>query len=409
MIEKTLSDSTSNSVFVLISIITILLASIIFLFYQKSKREEKWSKFEKVRVYTFCNHKGGVGKSTSAFFIMKRIASQHPETNILVIDASAYGDITKLCLGPKPDGTRQTGVKLVEDKGTIEDCVSCCLNPPKWYEFWRKPFSFEQHFKPIKSYCPDALPNVFMLTNRFQSLNFSLESSVMTISDPEISRISAQIRRDLNKSKKNWIVFIDTDGGINHDFTKLAIAMADSIIIPLSAGMGAHHDAYRLETILAYAESLRKRQLSNATVDFAFFNKLESSRNQPWQGSPFTPMKDVQATITSVRDQFDEWQKTYPALLKAFKGPKDQCFGALRDGGKAFREAVIHPWSSKAPQDAGSAQGDIDILADKIFNIVPSSRVTEVDEGEEDVSKSLASTMEAEAKADESLQGEDNQ
>jgi cellulose biosynthesis protein BcsQ len=327
---------------------------------------------DQVKFYTFANHKGGVGKSTIAFFTVRQFSRECKGRNVLVLDFSIFGDLTKLCLGLTPDRKFQRGRDLLRAGATIEDALSNCLMPRAWYEFWRKPFSFLNHIQQLPG-VPNK--NVFILTNKKQ-MDEGYDAAVVQLSDADVSRVIYQIREDLKRSGKKWLVVVDTDGGEMHGYTQLAIGIADSIIIPLTAGMGALHDADRLTRLFNYSERLRQQGLSKATVDYAVFNMAVCSRGVPWEEngtifSPFTPHKDVQEIMKAVVNLFDEWQLSYPDLLQSMTKKSGDCYGAIRAGGKDFKAAAADPWTG----DAGNAQGDIEQFANKLLSIVPGEGV----------------------------------
>jgi len=322
---------------------------------------------DEVKFYTFANHKGGVGKSTIAFFTVRQFSRECEGRNVLVLDFSIFGDLTKLCLGLTSDGKFQRGRDLLRAGATIEDALSNCLMPRAWYEFWRKPFSFLNHIQQLPG-VPNK--NVFILTNKKQ-MDEGYDAAVVQLSDADVSRVIYQIREDLKRSGKKWLVVVDTDGGEMHGYTQLAIGIADSIVIPLTAGMGALHDADRLTRLFNYSERLRQQGLSKATVDYAVFNMATSTDNKCWEFSPFKPRNDVQEIMTAVIQLFDEWQLSYPDLLLPMTKPSRECYGAIRAGGKDFKAAATDPWTG----DAGNAQGDIEQFANKLLSIVPGEGV----------------------------------
>lgn len=331
---------------------------------RRSQTKRATTSADQVKVYTFANHKGGVGKSTIAFFTVKQFSQESDGRNILVLDFSIFGDLTKLCLGLTPDGKFQRGKELSRTGATIEDALANCLMPRAWYEFWRKPFSFMHHIQQLSG-VPNK--NVYILTNKKQ-LEDGYDAAVVPLSDADVSRVIYQLREGLKRTGKKWLVVADTDGGEMHGYTQLAIGIADSIIIPLTAGMGALHDADRLTRLFSYAERLRRQGLSKATVDYAVFNMAVSRQNNvPWFGSPFTPQKDVGDNMLAVGQLFDEWQQSYPDLLRPMSRPFEECFGTIRAGGKDFKAAAVNPWTG----NAGNAQADIELFARTLLSIVP--------------------------------------
>jgi len=341
------------------------------------KGKSRYVEAKNIKICTFANHKGGVGKTTTSFFTIREILKQHKDKRVLVIDASTAGDITKFLLGPRPDNSRQRGEEVVLAGCTIEDCIEKSKTPKAFYEFWKKPFSVEDHIFQVKKACNSAPSNLYLMTNKKQ-YSYKADDRVPDLDDADISNICSQIRKDLVTKSKEWLIFLDTDGGEMHGFTRLAIGLADSIIIPLTAFMGAEHDSWRLEILFQYAESLRRQGLSNATVDYAFFNNISSSRNTECEVSTdkkthpmaFTPSKEALEVMSSVMKKFDAdngWIDRYPDLLRPMT--RAGCFGIVRAGGKEFATASSTPWE----KEAGNAQGDIQKLTENILAVLLSS------------------------------------
>ena len=335
----------------------------------KGKGKVLYKAAKNVRVCTFANHKGGVGKSTIAFFTIKEILSRFPEKKVLVIDLSTSGDITKYIFGPKEDGSRQSGSEAVNAGCTIDEFAEKSKNPKKFYQFWRKNVNTYSCIFKVDQACKSAPPNLYLMTNGKQH-RLSIDDRVPELDDAAISRVCDQIRKDLSKDKSDWIVICDTDGGETHDFTRFGIAFANSIIVPMSAFMGAENDADRLELLFQYAERLKRQGLTDATVDCCVFNNMRSFRDAECIVSPgklvsnFTPDADTRKVLSSVVDKFDRkggWVDRFPELLKPLRG--QNCFSTIRHGGKEFNAASFAPWRL----DAGNAQTEIELLVDKVI------------------------------------------
>jgi hypothetical protein len=139
--------------------------------------------------------------------------------------------------------------------------------------------------------------------------------------------------------------------------------------------MGGEHDSWRLEILFQYADSLRRQGLSNARVDYAFFNNISSSKNAECVITTekkdhklgFTPSKEAQEVMSSVISKFDSdngWIERFHDLLLPMR--RAGCFGIVRAGGKDFASANNTPWA----KDAGNAQGDIEEIAGKILSVL---------------------------------------
>jgi len=345
------------------TIIALLVTTILYFISRKKRAAQHYEEVRSIKVCTFANHKGGVGKSTIAFFTVKNLCLRYPEKKILVIDGSTAGDLTKLCFGPTIDGSRQRGENAVESQCTIESFVEHSRTKISWYQFWkRKPNTIDHVYK-VNRACNEAPSNLYIMTNRMQ-YSYEAYQRVPDLDDADISRVCAQIRRDLSEGQNEWIILVDTDGGEMHGFTRLALCLANSIVIPLSAFMGAENDAWRLEPMFQYADKLRQERLSNATVAYAFFNNLRSRVNDEFRilerfRSPFTPTNDAGNSIRAVIRRFDDlWIPRYPDLLAPLRS--SDSFGAIRSGGVDFNVAALNPWTG----DVSNAQEEIDYLVD---------------------------------------------
>lgn len=307
---------------------------------------------------TFANHKGGVGKSTMAFFSLKELTRRFPEKKFLVIDASTAGDFTKFCFGPTLDGSRQTGSLAVKAKCTLEDFISTVQEKK-----WGKSVRVQDHIFRLET--AGAPANLYIMTNKKQ-FKYDLDK-LLELDDALISRVCAQIRQDLS-GKDEWLVLIDTDGGEMTSFTRIAICLANSLVIPLSAAMGAQNDAWRLEPLFEYANRLRNLKLSNATVSYCFFNNVKPANNSSFEfvsghRMSLTPSTNCKKAISDIINRFDEpngYIDRYTDLLRPLRAIGS--FGVVRQGGTAFNAAMEDPWGD----DGGNAQSEIELLVTKI-------------------------------------------
>eukprot|EP01052_Picozoa_sp_SAG31_P057872 SAG31_NODE_17369_length_673_cov_1.372822_1_plen_143_part_01 len=66
----------------------------------------KATRHDNVQCLTLANHKGGVGKTTIALLLAKQLANDDEAPNVLVVDCSIYGDISRQLLSD--EGARVT-------------------------------------------------------------------------------------------------------------------------------------------------------------------------------------------------------------------------------------------------------------------------------------------------------------
>jgi len=108
-------------------VVTIVVPTVLlFVLYRIYGR--KASACEHVRVITFANHKGGVGKTTICVFAAKDLASKNPDKNILVLDLSVYRDLTASVVGDtgfdRPKVTVQRPVCSPLSASSLTPCSS---------------------------------------------------------------------------------------------------------------------------------------------------------------------------------------------------------------------------------------------------------------------------------------------
>ena len=287
-LEAGLEEAIIPSIMVVVLGVLVLLSAYVTL--RRRKRTTLPSETDersKVTIFTFANHKGGTGKSTCLFFSMREIARLKPSSKILLLDFSLFGDITAMAMDA---GKAISNDELIHKQATIEDVITGYFNPPAWYETWKKQYSFMNHIASVQQ---QSCPNVHILTSKHQHQIYDKTkyAKIPQLSDNQISRLSTHFRSELENEGSEWYVFIDTDGGLMHEYSKLALCMANSIIVPLSCDKGAIRDTSRLNILFDYVANLRRQGYSDATVDFAFFNNTKSSANKICKelGSPFSP------------------------------------------------------------------------------------------------------------------------
>ena len=327
----------------------------------------------RVHVFTFANHKGGTGKTSLLFFSLKELIAREEalrdKTKFLVIDASVYGDLTRLMI-KDPDEVKA----LVDEGKTIESLAETLFKPHDWWAS-SPPIGSLLDFLYHVEGVPGNHPSVFLLSTRHQLLCQSEAISshdVPELTDLQVNVLSNCLKSFLETEGSEWIVMVDTDGGITHSFTKLAIGLADSLVVPITASMGSVSDNQRLKILFDSVADLRSRHMSNALVELAVFNLIESSKNSNKSdlGCPFTPPRDVVTTMRTIIDLFRSpeslWQSRYSDILISFTKPTSECFTAVRNGGVEFRKAAADPWN----HGAGDAQIDITVLTDKLIAIL---------------------------------------
>lgn len=304
----------------------------------------KADSYKNVHIFTFANHKGGVGKSTTAFFVAKELASKlktdaagvAPFANVLVIDASVYCDLTKLLTGNRTSAP-------VKDAGcTIEAAGRAATS-------WFGSFHVERFMKKVSDINPKAPSNLFVMANNGEA---SLEGAASAESDESVSVVAQSIRKALSKSSTPWIVLIDTDGGTTHHLTKLALCVADYVVVPTNADVLVLD---RIRVMLSVMEVLRVKGFSKAVISTVFFNRFKAGNTGGAAeaiGLSCMPYKTTYDEMTSVADKFEELRGEFPHLLRELEHRKNEAgdetfFAGVRDGGETMVKVMSSPYSEK--------------------------------------------------------------
>ena len=310
------------------------------------------TRHEAVQCCTLANHKGGVGKTTVTLLLAKQLAEDHSQ-NVLVVDCSLYGDISRLLLGSR---AAQVGSKDSDHIEGLADritksslCGWCCKGQPK----------IEQFVRPVDG-CGG---NFFVLTSRAQSVNSATgtEECMQGMGAPLAAKgLRDMLARDHAANGKPWIVVADTDGGLTHGMTRLALCLADTITVPVNADVA---DIKRLRILLNLMAKLHREGQCIAEISGAFFNKLPVKNNEPSSeatdiGLGFCTQHANMAQVVAVQAEFEALRGEFPRLLSALApdakprkdggdakadNPKARFFHAMRAGGTSLEKLKRNP------------------------------------------------------------------
>jgi len=324
----------------------------------------KADSFPNLKVFTFANHKGGVGKSTTAFFVAKHIADetntsvQRVETfaNVLVIDCSVYTDLTKLLCGREPNTARAARNAGCTVEGAARRARATAGS-------WFRSFRADDYMFKVQDVKPNAPGNLYVMTNEGDESARGLASA-----HEDISVVAQALRKSLASSTTPWIVLIDTDGGIFHPLTNFALCVADFVVVPTNADLMALD---RLELMLQLMEGLRVKRFSKARISNVFFNQFQSSKNEPNGdaediGLRMTVNASIMADMRAVVNRFLGFRQQFPHLLDELGRRKDRngnevFFTGIRDGGATMRREMATPFADNRLSD--EVASDIDKLA----------------------------------------------
>ncbi|KAG8461901.1 hypothetical protein KFE25_013920 [Diacronema lutheri] len=366
-----------------------LLAAIVAFRRARSLRARK---HDRLRVCTFANHKGGVGKTTSALFCAQRLARENGARNVLVIDCSIYGDLTRLLLGTSADFfSGPAEASLIAARHTCED-YAAALHAARVGLLARvglgaAPPDVRAHVHQVRTTCAGAPSNLFLMTNRAQWLNGPNrpvvdarspddESGLGAATNDELSAVAQSLRASLATGEDEWLVLVDTDGGLLHGMTKLALCVADSIVVPTNADTA---DVRRLHVMLRFMRQLHAAGLSTGRIDLCFFNALKVKANEPSDkmaslGLPFSVADDVFDEMAKLAAVLAELHAEFPDLLPAveLEGPRADVragsfFAGVRHGGVTLQRVKDRPYdaqlSDAVEADFGRLCARIDQLA----------------------------------------------
>lgn len=346
------------------------------------RRARRARRHERLRVFTFANHKGGVGKTTSAFFVAQRLSRESAERKVLVVDCSIYGDLSRLLIGSSGDLSDSAAeAELIRGRKTCEDFGAAVLRARAGLlAFLRRAPDVRDHVHQVSTSCADAPSNLFLMTSRAQWLNgpnrqaagaeehtFELESNA------DVSAVAHALRASLASSggdDSEWIVLIDTDGGLLHGMTKLALCAADSVVVPTNADTA---DVRRLHVMLRYMHALHVGGLTTGKIDLCFFNSLRVKANEPSAqmgglGLPFSVADDVAEEMKKLAAYLAQLQAEFPHLLPALEleggaAGGGAFFTGVRHGGVTLQRVKTKPYAAQLSDAVG---GDFARLCTRI-------------------------------------------
>lgn len=254
------------------------------------------------RIITFANHKGGVGKTTTLFFLSKYISEAFPQKHILLIDGSIYNDLTRLCVG-------SMNIKIK----TLEDLIHS-----------KRHVNIDTIATKLKSVIPqrDVPENLYLITNT---------NTVKNMNSPSYIR---RVRKILQEIPSDTIIICDTDGGMMHPLTCLCMGIAESIVMPLPVDPNS---VLRIHTIVHYLESLYKRGLCWSQVKMYIFNNIQVSNNIPSQECidahlPFRVNSSLLKDVKTVSNIIKKYEISHPHIIKI------QSMYGIRSGGMTLQQ-----------------------------------------------------------------------
>jgi cellulose biosynthesis protein BcsQ len=340
----------------------------------------------------FCNNRGGAGKTFMAFQVACEAARARPGKKVLVIDFSLYADITQLLLGGGAAGedgvskgaretiklaptmdTRVEGlIRDLEQAMDVDDLSTAA--PAVSNSFFGQLFGRRESTAPTQ--VPSGPVDLTKYAIRPYDANEAIPSNLYLIPsageiswDPETTSTGAEIDVPLWMRKGDeWApasrrlaaaadalhedfdaIFVDTDHLASCVLTKMALAMCDSVVVPLSLNDQDFNRLYKDLTLNALftdvmAPMLQKSQL-RARVHRMVFTRVSPNGNTPevtrgYIKSPFKPTKaamsqmDILAgkaqTVCRSHNSYKELFKGVDALADTIQAFNDEYFSAMK-------------------------------------------------------------------------------
>jgi chromosome partitioning protein len=205
-----------------------------------------------VATYAFWNNKGGVGKSYLTFQVACEYARQHPEQNVLVVDACPQANASIMLLGGILNGEvyldrLATTAPLRTISGYIEDRIrSPYVSPQTGSTFVHQ----------IRTFNQTVPSNVYIVPGDEQlEIQASRVSGATIPGPPDAWRIVHQWFSDLiteiaGSWARPYTVFIDCNPSFTV-YTELALSASDRVIVPFTAD-GSSKRAVRTVLALIY-------------------------------------------------------------------------------------------------------------------------------------------------------------
>jgi cellulose biosynthesis protein BcsQ len=284
----------------------------------------------------FANHKGGCGKSVLLFQSAAEYALAHPDQHVLVVDMTVVGDLTRLFLGGD-SFERSSSVSLSDfvavHGGTTKllfDCLAFELGfqsgalretattasgssgsgPLSFVSRLRQTFgggtgsedksaggSGGAYRFPVEKYLLRVADvNTHIPANIYLSMS-SGGGSQHPFRLTERLTVVQGLRRAFQQAPASYKVLFDTDGDLHFsDYTRIAIGVADHLVVPL---FPSFTDFHRVETFMEELFQMRQNGETDAKVQLMVWNNVDVHYNRPWLpvSRNVTPTKAAQTVI----------------------------------------------------------------------------------------------------------------
>ena len=276
-----------------------------------------------MRSYAFWNNKGGVGKSFLCFISSCEYARLNPSSNIYVIDLCPQANTTETLLGgyeKNPNALQKIIENNKKIRPTIAGYLEQRLNSP--FQMIPNPEDFVVHPKQFNQEMPDNL-RLICGDNLVEILGEAIrETSQLSIPVDSWSKVISWVRDltyalDRNTNKES-VFFIDCNPSFAM-YTQLAIAAADSIIVPFTADDSSRRALENIAALLygigeGHVASYAKISFSGKAKDYAIgVPKLSffiNNRTTVYKGEPSAAFKAASKSIKETLDRIHNKHKT---------------------------------------------------------------------------------------------------
>ena len=303
------------------------------------------------RSYVFANNRGGVGKSTLAFQATSQYALDNPGKSVLLVDLSHQADASALMLGgcqeptEHTQGARTRGMQRIvgsPPEKRAAGLVRAVLEqeqagpgiagrfaslrsgqPPP-----RPPLAVADHALKVAEYHPDGgQPANLWLAPGGPDLK-------QAVTADNWARAAAALKAALAAAPGDWVIFYDSDAEIQErPATRLALAAAEAIIMPLSASWNDYRRVLD-DPDNSLFEALKQMEAAGqaaAKIDRVVFNRIVKNKNEDTAlhaasrlakdaRLSFSPVKAVLDQLSQISDHmyesgwsdaFNNWKRFY--------------------------------------------------------------------------------------------------
>ncbi|KAL4423568.1 hypothetical protein ABPG77_004608 [Micractinium sp. CCAP 211/92] len=219
------------------------------------------------RSVAFANLRGGCGKSTILFQLASDFAKAHASTGVLVVDCTAFGDVSRLLLGGRQQHVKEAVAAQHADGRSTAHLLGALLGPqdlpavapatpgragvgaavgglPRGSASWASStldVDISKHFGvPVSEVNPGIpMPNLLLIPS-----GATKQQPCSGAGGLDILRLARSLRARLDALPGDWQVFLDTDGDLQFSpATEVALRTADLCYIPYQPTESDHDRA----------------------------------------------------------------------------------------------------------------------------------------------------------------------